>query len=118
MNWYFHNSVCGGAEMATITLSNKVGGITEGQTLTVNSQHGALVGDKGAFGYPLSVASVSTGATSAAISGGSANIQGLYGSLIVHADGSYSYIANNSISLPADGIVQDLHPYCLRQSRE
>jgi VCBS repeat-containing protein len=93
--------------MATITVSNQVAGIIEGQTLTVNGQHGALVGDKDAFGYPFGVASVSSGTTSVGVSGGSVTITGVYGTLTMHADGSYSYIANNNISLPADGIVQD-----------
>jgi VCBS repeat-containing protein len=104
--------------MAAITVSNKVAGITEGQTLTVSSQHGVLVGDKDAFGYPLSVAGVSAGATTVGVSGGLATIAGTYGTLAMHADGSYSYIAKNNISLPADGIVQDSFILSITDSHE
>jgi VCBS repeat-containing protein len=93
--------------MVTIAASNKIAGLTEGQTLTVNSQDGVLAGDTDSFGYPLSVTRVSTTATSVAVSGGSVSIQGIYGILDMHADGSYSYAALNNIALPADGIVQD-----------
>ena len=41
--------------MATIAATNVVAGITEGQTLAVNSQHGVLAGDTDPYGYALGV---------------------------------------------------------------
>ena len=41
------------------------------------------------------------------LSNGSDTLKGAYGTLVMHTDGSYSYVANPNISLPSDGIVQD-----------
>src|SRR5258708_1199360 len=103
--------------MATITASNKVAGVTKGQTLTVDSQHGVLAGDKDSFGYALSVTAVSVGAVSVGVSGGLATIQGAYGTLAMHTDGSYGYVANSSISLPAAGIVQDSFSFTITDTQ-
>src|SRR5215470_11205833 len=105
-----------GTDMTVITASRKVAGVTEGQTLTLNSQHGVLAGDKDSSGFLLSVTAVSTVTNSVAVSGGSASIQGIYGTLIMHADGSYSYAAQNNIALPADGVVQDSFTFSVADS--
>src|SRR5262249_45942624 len=94
----------------------KIAGVTEGQTLALNSQHGVLAGDKDSSGFPLHVSSVATGTSTVAVSGGSGSIQGAYGTLIMHADGSYSYAAASNIVLPADGVAQDHFTFTVTDS--
>jgi hypothetical protein len=60
--------------MVAISASNKVAGVAEGQTFTVNSQHGVVAGNKDAFGSPLSVTAVSTGRSWPAEIGGPSGV--------------------------------------------
>jgi VCBS repeat-containing protein len=93
--------------MTTITVSDKIAGITAGKTLKVNSQRGVLAGDADASGYSLSVTALETATGSVAMTGNTATIQGVYGTLTMYADGSYSYAASSNIALPVYGIVED-----------
>jgi VCBS repeat-containing protein len=102
--------------MTTINPANAVGGLIEGQTLTENKQHGVLAGDRDSSGYPLSITAVANNSSSKPLSSGSATIQGTYGTLVLNADGSYSYAAKSGISFPSDGIVQDTFAYTVMDS--
>jgi hypothetical protein len=63
----------------TITARDQVAGITVGQVLSVNGRHGVLAGDNVSSGFPVTVSSVVVESTRTALSGGSAAIQGAYG---------------------------------------
>jgi len=93
--------------MATLAINNAIGGLSQGSTVTVPAQQGVLATDSDPYGFTLAVNAVSIGNQTVNVSGGAATIQGAYGTLTMHADGSYSYAALNNIALPADGIVQD-----------
>jgi VCBS repeat-containing protein len=100
--------------MSTLNLSPAVDGLIEGQTLAVNAQQGVLANDQDPYGsYALSVTAVASGSSTTGLSGGSATIKGAYGTLTIHADGSYTYLANANISLPADGVVQDTFTFSI-----
>jgi VCBS repeat-containing protein len=91
--------------MATLAINNAIGGLSEGSTLSVAAQQGVLATDAGPYGFPLAVSAVTVGIQTTNLSGGAATIQGAYGTLTMHADGSYSYAALNNIAL--HGFVQD-----------
>jgi hypothetical protein len=93
--------------MPEITASNILAGVTEGETLVVNIQHGLLADDADAGGFALTVTAVSAGSAAADVEGGAATIDGSYGTLVINGDGSFSYAATGNLSLPADG-VQDV----------
>jgi VCBS repeat-containing protein len=93
--------------MATLAISNAIGGLSEGTTVSATVQNGVLAGDTDPFGFALAVSAVSHGNQSTNISGGTATLGGAYGSLTMHADGSYSYAGLNNLTFPADGILQD-----------
>jgi VCBS repeat-containing protein len=94
-------------EMATLAINNAISGLNEGGTLTVPAQQGVLATDTDPYGFTLAVSAVGNGSQTKNVSGGTAAIQGAYGTLTMRADGSYSYAALNNIALPADGLVQD-----------
>jgi VCBS repeat-containing protein len=93
--------------MATLAINDAVGGLSEGGILDVAAQQGVLATDTGPYGFSLAVTGVEIANQTTPISGGTATIQGAYGTLTMHADGSYSYAALNNIALPADGFVRD-----------
>jgi VCBS repeat-containing protein len=93
--------------VTTLNLINVVNGVAEGQTLAVNALQGLLANDKDPSGFPLAVTAVASGALTSPLGGGSVTLKGTYGTLVMHADGSYTYSAAANISLPKDGIVQD-----------
>jgi len=68
--------------MTSISASNKVAGVTEGQSLTLNSRHGVLAGDTDSS-HSLSVTAVSAGGGTIGVASGSATIQGAYGTLVM-----------------------------------
>jgi hypothetical protein len=95
------------AGMTTLSINNAIGGLSEGSTINATAQSGVLATDNDPYGYALAVSAVGFGSQNVGISGQSATIQGAYGTLTMHADGSYSFAALSNISLPPAGIVQD-----------
>ena len=93
--------------MATLAISNAIGGLSEGTTVSATAQNGVLAGDTDPFGFALAVSAVSYGNQTANLSGGTVTLGGTYGSLTMHADGSYSYAGLNNLVFPPDGILQD-----------
>src|SRR6266404_142776 len=93
--------------MSNLTINNAIGGLSRGSTINVTAAQGVLATDTDPFGSSLAVSAVSTNSQTTSISGGSATLQGAYGTLTMHADGSYSYASLTNLSLPADGILQD-----------
>src|ERR1700691_2526518 len=93
--------------MSSLAINNAIGGLSEGSTINVTAAKGVLATDTDPFGYSLAVSAVSANSQTTNVSGGSATLQGAYGTLTMHADGSYSYVALSNLSLPADGVLQD-----------
>ena len=103
--------------MSIVTAKNVAADVTEGQTLKVANQAGVLIGDSDASGYALAVSAVSNGSTSATIpSGGTATIQGLYGTLVLQTNGGYKYVANGNISFPGGNDVEDIFTFTVKDT--
>jgi VCBS repeat-containing protein len=90
------------------------GDIGEGQTLVADANAGLLVNDvDGADDVQIAGVRAAGGNLTAAVSGGVGTaIAGLYGTLTVAADGSYSYVSNPN-AVPAAGGI-DIFVYTLR----
>lgn len=90
------------------------GDVGEGQLLVADADAGLLVNDvNGADDVQIAGVRAAGGNLTAAASGGVGTaIAGLYGTLTVAADGSYSYVSNPN-AVPADGGI-DIFVYTLR----
>jgi large repetitive protein len=92
------------------------GAVGEGQTLIVDASAGLLTNDiVGADGATLVGVRAAAGDLSSPVSGGvGVAIAGQYGTLLLAADGSYSYVSNPN-AVPPEG-AQDRFVYTLRDS--
>ena len=85
------------------------GSVAEGALLTVTAAGGVLANDTvGADGASIAGVRAAGGDTTTAVAGGiNASIAGLHGTLVLHADGSYTYqsTANNITSNTTDVFV-------------
>ncbi|MBN8244123.1 VWA domain-containing protein [Nitratireductor aquimarinus] len=95
-----------------VAVADSGGAIVEGSTLNVNAASGVLANDtEGADGATIQGVRAAGGDTSTEVSGGvTSNITGLYGTLTLQADGSYTYVSDpNSVT----GASQDVFVYTL-----
>ncbi|NVK41427.1 MAG: retention module-containing protein, partial [Oceanospirillaceae bacterium] len=88
------------------------GSVQEGATLNVGAGSGVLVNDTaGADGMSLQGVRAAGGDTTTQVSGDiGSGVAGLYGTLTLNANGSYSYVSNPNV---LDGDVQDVFVYSI-----
>ena len=100
------------------TASSDSNNVTEGALLTVNAANGVLANDEfGADGPTVSgggVIGVAAGSNTGQVltSGTGGNIVGVYGTLVLQADGSYTYKSNPNVVAPAG--ATDAFVYTIR----
>jgi len=89
--------------------NNDTGAVNEDGTLTVNAASGAESNDSDPDGDDISVVGISGGSVGSAVTG-------TYGQLTIAADGSYTYVANQSAAdaLDAGDTVTDVFTYTLQ----
>ena len=77
-----------------------------------DAAHGVLANDTDVDLDALHVSTVSFGTTSKTVApGGSALLQGKYGTLMMKSDGSYAYVAGKEGNAPSQGLAQDRFVY-------
>ena len=89
--------------------NNDTGAVNEDGTLTVNAASGVESNDTDADGDDISVVGIAGGSVGSAVTG-------TYGQLTIAADGSYTYVANQSAAdaLDAGDTVTDVFTYTLQ----
>jgi VCBS repeat-containing protein len=90
----------------TLTLDNVINGLNVGGTLNVSGL-GVLAPDQSLGSLTVTAVGLSSAPTETSFTS-SVTIQGAYGTLVMQADGSYSYTASSNISFTnTNGYVQD-----------
>jgi VCBS repeat-containing protein len=91
----------------TPTATNDSSNAVEGTTLIVNTSvlSNDAFGADGPLGGTASVSSVTHGGTTVSNSGGDMVIAGTYGTLTMHSNGTYTYLANDG-SIPPAGATE------------